>query len=663
MIKQMAVSIGLIFSFCGIAQAISPASQEQEIAHQWAINHLASASASSVPFSFLYDDKPSSEILSKWKLERSQKQLDANRLSRTLIFSDPATALQVRCESVEYADYPVVEWTVYFKNSGQEDTPILENIQALDISLQRDKDDAEFVLYHNQGSMTTPQDFQPFTTPLPPAKELLIGTYGGRPMNVNMPYFNLQWGKQGLIVVLSWVGQWSVTFNRDAGSALHIVGGQEKTHFKLHPSEEVRTPLVVLQFYDGTDRVRAQNVWRRWMIDLNLPRPGGKPFPPIISASSLSFYDGAHEEITILQGCAARGLQFDYWWRDAGWYPCENNWWFTGTWVADPSRYPRGLREVADAAHAQGLKLTVWFEPERAVPGSWLYRNHPEWLYGPNEPARLIDLGNPDAFRWLVDTIDKLIVENGIDMYRQDYNFDPLEYWRYEEPQDRQGITEIRQVAGLLAFWDELKKRHPNMPFDSCASGGQRNVLEMMRRGVPLSKSDLAGGTISSQCQLYGLAPWLPYFGAGCPMTGSRYVQRSNMAPWIGTAEDTRKDTLDYADMRRFMAEWRRVIPCYWGDFYPLTPYSLDETVWMSWQFDCPEEGRGLVQAFRRAENSEESQTCKLQGLNPDANYIVTDLDVNQPQKHTGRDLMETGLVLTAKEKPAAFVITYELVK
>jgi len=661
---RVRIFIGILAAWgmmsAGSASAVAPTSGEMRAAGQWSTARFGHKPSADPPFSFTYDGKPSTEVLKTWKIETQSRRLDDARTQREVVHTDPATGLVVTCRAVEYRDFPTVEWTVYLKNTSQKDTPILENIQALDLSLQRDEDEAEFVLYHNQGSLTTAQDFQPFTTPLPPAKALPIGTKGGRPMNANMPYFNLQWGQQGLIIVLSWVGQWAASFNRDAGSALHIVGGQEKTHFKLHPNEEVRTPLVVLQFYEGTDRVRSQNIWRRWMIDLNLPRPGGKPFLPIMSASSLSFYDGAAEEMTMLKGCAARGLKFDYWWRDAGWYPCGNVWWDTGTWVADPARYPKGLREVADAVHAQGMKLTVWFEPERAVRGSWLYQNHPEWMLGPEGRAKLIDLGNPEAFRWLVDMIDKLIVENGIDMYRQDYNFDPLGHWRYQEPQDRQGITEIRQVTGLLAFWDELKKRHPDMPFDNCASGGQRNVLEMMRRGVPLSKSDLAGGTISSQCQLHGLAPWLPYFGAGCPLTGSRYVQRSNLAPWIGTAEDTRKDTLDYADMRRFMVEWRRVIPYYWGDFYPLTPYSLEETVWMAWQFDSPEKGEGLVQAFRRDKSPEQARVFKLRGLDPKRNYSLRNFDADKTEKISGRQLMEEGLQVSIKDQPGAAVIVYK---
>ncbi len=643
----------------GCSWAVAPTSGEMRAARHWLAARFGDEPSADPPFSFIYGGKQSAGLLKTWKVERKSRGWEGARRERTVTYTDPATALVVLCRAVEYRDFPTVEWTVHLQNQGPKDTPILENIQALDLSLQRDTDGAEFVLRHNQGSLTTPQDFQPFTTPLPPAKALPLGTSGGRPMNAHMPYFNLQWGQQGLIIVLSWVGQWAASFSRDAGRALHIVGGQEKTHFKLHPNEEVRTPLVVLQFYDGTDQVRSQNIWRRWMIDLNLPQPGGKPFPPVMSSSSLSFYDGAAEEITMLKASAARGLKFDYWWRDAGWYPCGKDWWNTGTWVADPARYPKGLREVADAVHAQGMKLTVWFEPERAVRGSWLYQNHPEWMLGPAGRAKLLDLGNPDAFRWLVDTIDTFIVENGIDMYRQDYNFDPLGYWRYQEPPDRQGLTEIKQVTGLLSFWDELKKRHPDMPFDNCASGGQRNVLEMMRRGVPLSKSDCFGGTTSSQCQLHGLAPWLPYFGAGCPMTGSRYVQRSNLAPWIGTAEDTRQDTLDYADMRRFMAEWRRIIPYYWGDFYPLTPYSLEETVWMAWQFDSPEKGEGLVQAFRRDQSPEPVRVFKLRGLDSKSDYSLTNLDTEETEKISGRKLMEEGLPVNLRDRPGAAVIVY----
>lgn len=93
------------------------------------------------------------------------------------------------------------------------------------------------------------------------------------------------------------------------------------------------------------------------------------------------------------------------------------------------------------------------------------------------------------------------------------------------------------------------------------------------------------------------------------------------------------------------------------------TDYSLSTEVWMAWQYDRPDLGEGMVQAFRRPDNTEEYQTYKLRGLNPDTNYIVTNLDVNQPQKRTGRDLMETGLKITTKEKPAALIITYKKIK
>ena len=46
---------------------------------------------------------------------------------------------------------------------------------------------------------------------------------------------------------------------------------------------------------------------------------------------------------------------------------------------------------------------------------------------------RLLDLGNPAAAAWLLDKVDSQLVAQGIDVYRQDFNFEPLEFWRQHD--------------------------------------------------------------------------------------------------------------------------------------------------------------------------------------------------------------------------------------
>jgi alpha-galactosidase len=103
---------------------------------------------------------------------------------------------------------------------------------------------------------------------------------------------------------------------------------------------------------------------------------------------------------------------------------------------------------------------------------------------------------------------------------------DPLDFWRKNDAPDRQGITEIKHVTGYLAYWDELRRRHPKMLIDSCASGGRRNDLETMRRAVPLWRSDYAFETTGHQCMTHGVSLWLPYHG-----TARRSVSRSLRRP------------------------------------------------------------------------------------------------------------------------------------
>ena len=61
-----------------------------------------------------------------------------------------------------------------------------------------------------------------------------------------------------MIIAVGWPGQLATRFIRDKENGLRIRAGQELTHFKLLPGEEVRTPLVALQFWKGGDWLRAR---------------------------------------------------------------------------------------------------------------------------------------------------------------------------------------------------------------------------------------------------------------------------------------------------------------------------------------------------------------------------------------------------------------------
>jgi alpha-galactosidase len=626
---------------------------------------LPRAYSLAAPFSFRYGDRNSAELIPTWRLERATHKLDAERTEYDTIYTDPQTGLIVRCVAVAYADFPIVEWTVYLKNSAATPTPILENIQALDAEFERTAE-GEFLLHHSKGSPNSPTDFQPFATPLPPGFEEKLSSIGGRPTDGDLCYFNLEWAGEGVIVGLGWPGQWEARLSRDKERSVRVLAGQQLTHFRLLPGEEVRTPLVALQFWQG-DWVGAQNVWRRWMIAHNLPRPGGHLPPPQLAGGSgrqtIEMQDANEaNQKEFLARVLRTGLKIDYWWMDAGWYPFKSGWWNTGTWDPDPDRFPRGFAPISEAAHASGVKIIVWFEPERVTAGSWLWENHPEWLLGADDKDKLLFLGDAAARAWLVEHVSKIIRAQGIDTYRQDFNFEPLARWRSHDAEDRQGITEIQHVTGYLAYWDELRRRFPNLLIDTCASGGRRLDLETLRRSVPLWRSDFAYEPSAMQQLTYGLSLWIPYFGTGFNSLDP-YIFWSQITPAPGIGLDVARLESDSAQVQRLVGEWRSIAPLYYGDFWPLTPYATEATAWMAWQFDSPTEDQGMIQAFRRPASPFETARFRLRGLKPGSTYAVKDLDSGSESRHTAKDLMETGFDVSISNQPGAAILAYRKVE
>lgn len=617
-------------------------------------------------FSFKYDGKPSSEFLKTWTFERSQKKLGDQVTEHTLTYKDPQTGLVLTCVGIAYHDFPTVEWTLYFENTSDKNTPILSEIQAIDTQFKYTSgvnNGTNYCLHHHVGSPHQPNDYQPLETMLPPGTVKRITTSGGRSSYSDWPYFNLQRGGEGTIVVLGWPGQWAAQFENNAESDLRVCGGQELTHFYLEPGEKIRTPLVVLQFWKG-DRIHAQNVWRRWMLDHNLPRPHGK-LPPIqhVACSSHQYAEmcnaDTQSQILFIDRYLEEGLKLEYWWMDAGWYPCDGSWPKTGTWEVDKTRFPNGLREISDHGRTKGVNTIVWFEPERVAGGTWLTETHPEWVFG-GKNGGLLNLGDPEVLKWVTNHIDKIIVDEGIDFYRQDYNIDPLGFWRNNDTPDRQGITEIKYVTGYLAYWDELRRRHPAMLIDSCASGGKRNDLETLRRSIPLLRSDCIFHAAGNQGHTYGMSFWVPYQGTGTNAINS-YDTRSAMCASVNTCWDLRNQDLNYDEARRLFKSWRQFAPyMVTGDYYPLTPYSLAEDQWIAWQFDCSDQGEGVVQAFRRPASIYEVARFRLSGLDSEAMYELTDHDVEGVTEMTGHDLMKNGLPVSIPDRPGAVVITYK---
>jgi alpha-galactosidase len=642
-------------------------------------------------FSFSYDGRSSKELLGQWKPERSSRKLDENRTEQTLVWTDPATGLQVRCVGIEYSDFNAVEWTVGFKNNGSKNTPVIAAVQALDAVFKRTQD-REFILHGTKGDWCTPDSYEPFSQKLEPKTSKRFAPFGGRPTNAAFPYYNLQMPGGGVFLAIGWPGEWASGFERDAEHGLHITAGQDLLRTCLKPGEQIRSPLIAMLFWKGTDTVAAQNLWRRWMIAHNLPRTADGALPPtqIQACSSHQFKEmtQANEgnQKLFVDRYLEEGLKIDYWWMDAGWYPCAGEWVNTGTWEPDPTRFPRGLRAVSDHAHEKGVNIIVWFEPERVGDAhSWIAKNHPDWVlrkqaeippppaggaFG-SGPGGLLNLGDPEALKWLIEHVDRTLTEQGIDFYRQDFNMDPLTFWRGADGPDRQGMTENLYVQGYLAYWDALRQRHPKLRIDSCASGGRRDDLETVRRAVPLIRSDYLFEPTSQQSHHFMFTQWLPYHGAGYVVGHSAigfkvgsdvepYSFRANMSPSLTLCYDMRRKDLNYELARQLFDQLRQVQLYYLGDFYALTPYSLSNDMWMAWQYNRPEIHGGCVQAFRRPDSCFEAARYKLRGLDASANYVVTNLDrPKEAATLSGQELTEQGLLINIPVQPGAVVFTY----
>ena len=633
------------------------------------------------PFSFLYGGKNSDTFISSWKFSKMELETSEPNTEKSVsTYTDPRSGLVVRCFITCFNDFPAVEWVLRFSNTSTKNSRVIEKAAVIDHSFVSGEK-GTFIFHHSRGSSALRSDFQPIDETLKPGDNVYVTPSGGRSSdNTAFPFFNIEMpGRQGIMVAIGWSGKWYADVLQDAGNSVSLRSGIERMRLSLLPGEEIRTPEVSLLFWQGKDRMTGHNQFRRFILAHHSRKINGRIAEYPLSGS-FDYGDpapcGEYECLTEAYAVAlVKRYQYfnivpELFWLDAGWYTgCggdkENGKWWqnVGNWSVDRERFPNGLKSVSDAVHETGAKFMVWFEPERVRPGTQIYNEHPEWLLKLNgNDNYLFDLGNTDARLWMTNHISDIIKNEGIDYYRQDFNMDPYPYWNAYDKPGRTGISELRHIEGLYAFWDSLLARFPDLLIDNCASGGRRIDLETTSRSAPLWRTDYQYGEPNGyQCHTYGLHFYLPVHGSAIYTTDS-YTFRSGLGTTVVTNwEVTGRNSEPIPAIQKRIQDYKNLRSYYYGDFYPLTEgiNNTGDDVWLAYQLNRPDQREGIILAFRRGGNNEETIHVRLSGLEDNSVYELNYEDYGVIIRKPGRDLMD-GFDITIPQKPSSLLISYK---
>ncbi|MBQ3169332.1 MAG: alpha-galactosidase, partial [Clostridia bacterium] len=242
------------------------------------------------------------------------------------------------------------------------------------------------------------------------------------------------------------------------------------------------------------------------------------------------------------------------------------------------------------------------------------------------------NIGDEACLQYTIERVSKVLKENGIDMYREDNNSDPAALWKFldeKEGENRQGITECKFILNHYRMWDALIETTLSTGgcgfVDSCASGGGRNDLESMRRGVPLLRSDSDRTSTALRLSMTSsFNKWIPFSGANSKekleqlaLTGTsdKYVWRASYLCALNVDSQFAEDPdQDFSILRFGLSEWKKVNPYLLKDFYTLTSWHSGEEKdgMTAYCYFDPEEEKGVLFAFRQEECNEDALKISL---------------------------------------------------
>jgi len=260
----------------------------------------------------------------------------------------------------------------------------------------------------------------------------------------------------------------------------------------LAEGESYATPWVYLAAArSGLDDLAAQ--FHRYLR--SRPAHPASPRPVNLNVWEAVYFRHDLGKLTELADTAA-GLGVERFVLDDGWFAGRrSDRAGLGDWRVDEQVWPGGLHRLVDYVRSRGMQFGLWIEPEMVNPDSELYRAHPDWILSaggripPLQRNQLVlDLTRPEVAGYLLERISALLAEYDISYVKWDCNRDIVDAGSGA----RGGAPAAHdQAAAVYALLDELRARHPDVEWESCAAGGGRIDLAMLERVQRVWTSDM----------------------------------------------------------------------------------------------------------------------------------------------------------------------------
>lgn len=257
--------------------------------------------------------------------------------------------------------------------------------------------------------------------------------------------------------------------------------------FLLRPGERFESPEAVMTYSDEGFSGQSVNMHR--FVREHIVRGIWKHKErPVLLNSWEALYFNVQKNSLIGLAKEGKKLGVELLVVDDGWFGKRNSDDRSlGDWEPNKSKFPDGLKPLADKINELGLDFGLWVEPEMVNVNSRLYQQHPEWvmaikgrLHSEGRHQRILDLANPAVQDHLIKKMSKLFSSANIRYVKWDMNRIFSDVFSPYLPPEQQGETAHRYICGLYRILKTLTERFPKILFEGCASGGNRFDLGML---------------------------------------------------------------------------------------------------------------------------------------------------------------------------------------